>query len=128
MIDAAERDQVVRAWNAGPALSKEWTSLRDGLLIDALEAQAAATPDAVAVVADDVSVSYGTLHARADQWARRLEAEGVGPDVPVAVWWEPGSMMALLAVWKAHGAYVPLEPRAPDRHSPTSFATSAPVC
>jgi amino acid adenylation domain-containing protein/non-ribosomal peptide synthase protein (TIGR01720 family) len=75
------------------------------------EIQAAATPDAVAVVDPTGSRTYRELNARANRLARRLRAVGVGPDVPVGVFLPRSAdlIAALLAVLKAGGAYVPLD-------------------
>ncbi|GLH79079.1 hypothetical protein SSBR45G_39880 [Bradyrhizobium sp. SSBR45G] len=79
------------------------------------EAQAAHQPDAVAVVHGDDVVSYGVLNARANRLARQLRARGIGPDVVVGIALERGitMMVALLAVLKAGGAYLPLDPDYP---------------
>ncbi|MEU6484913.1 amino acid adenylation domain-containing protein [Streptomyces sp. NPDC046887] len=80
-------------------------------------AQAAATPDAAALVTDDgVTVTYRELDERADRLARRLLAAGVVPESRVAVLQErsAGLVVSLLGVLKAGGAYVPLDARAPQ--------------
>ena len=82
------------------------------------EAQAARTPDAIAVVSGDLALTYRELDARAECLAARLRREGVGPDTLVAVL-VPRSIdmvVAPLAVLKAGGAYLPLDPaHPPDR-------------
>ncbi|WP_055543459.1 non-ribosomal peptide synthetase [Streptomyces kanamyceticus] len=73
-------------------------------------------PDATAVVdADGTELSYAELDARADRFARRLAAAGVGAERPVAVLMERSAdlIVALLGVVKAGGAYVPLDGRWP---------------
>ncbi|MBV9109318.1 MAG: amino acid adenylation domain-containing protein, partial [Gemmatimonadetes bacterium] len=79
------------------------------------EAQAAATPDATALVCDGQSLSYRAVNERANRIAHRLRALGVGPDVPVALCFERGAEMivALLGVLKAGGAYVALDTALP---------------
>ena len=63
----------------------------------------------------DVELSYGALNARANRLARRLRDRGVGTDVVVGLALERGveMMVALLAVLKAGGAYLPLDPDYP---------------
>ena len=80
-----------------------------------VEAQAARTPEAVAVVFDGGCLSYGALNRRANRLARFLRAHGVGPEVIVGVCAgsSPEMIVALLAVLKAGGAYLPLDPAYP---------------
>ncbi|UFZ04832.1 non-ribosomal peptide synthase/polyketide synthase [Bradyrhizobium ontarionense] len=84
-------------------------------LVTQFEAQAAHMPDTIAVVHDEETISYGALNARANRLARRLREGGVGPDVVVGLALERGvtMMVALLAVLKAGGAYLPLDPDYP---------------
>ena len=80
-------------------------------------AQAARTPDAVALVCGEQSLSYRELDARANQLAHHLRALGVGPETMVALCVERSSEMVvgLLGILKAGGAYLPLDPDYPDR-------------
>ncbi|HZI17268.1 MAG TPA: amino acid adenylation domain-containing protein [Pyrinomonadaceae bacterium] len=79
------------------------------------ERQAAATPDAVAVLTDEARLTYAELNAAADRMARALGAQGVGPDEVVVLLAERGAefLTAVLALFKAGGAYLPLDPRYP---------------
>ncbi|MCX5202704.1 amino acid adenylation domain-containing protein [Streptomyces sp. NBC_00237] len=79
------------------------------------EAQAARTPTAAAVVFEGLTVSYEELDARANRLARLLRERGVGPESVVAVCLERGVdlVVALLAVVKAGGAYLPVDPEYP---------------
>ena len=78
-------------------------------------AQAAATPDATALVAGAERLTYADLDRRSNQLARYLKSAGVGPDqlVGLAMERSPSMVMAALAVLKAGGAYVPLDPALP---------------
>ncbi|MFC8492241.1 amino acid adenylation domain-containing protein [Streptomyces sp. NPDC057235] len=80
-----------------------------------VERQAARTPAAVAVRFEEQKLEYRELDARAEQLARRLRAAGVGPETVVAVCLHRGLELpvALLAVLKAGGAYLPLDPGYP---------------
>jgi amino acid adenylation domain-containing protein len=77
--------------------------------------QAAATPNAVAVVFEDERVTYAELDARANRLANHLRALGVGPEVRVGVCAERSVelVVALLGTLKAGGGYVPLDPGYP---------------
>jgi amino acid adenylation domain-containing protein len=72
-------------------------------------------PDAVAVVVESQRLSYAELDARANQMARVLIDKGVGPDQLVAIMLDrsPEMIVALLAIVKAGGAYLPLDPDYP---------------
>ncbi|WP_441247619.1 amino acid adenylation domain-containing protein [Kitasatospora sp. McL0602] len=79
--------------------------------------QAARRPAATALVDQDDVLSYGELDSRSDRLAARLRALGVRAEVIVPVCLDRGLPMvvALLAVLKAGGAFLPLDPAHPDR-------------
>ena len=79
------------------------------------EAQVDATPAAIAVAADDHRLTYEALDLRANRLAHRLRALGVGPDQLVGVCMDRCAelVVSLLAILKAGGAFVPLEPGYP---------------
>ncbi|WP_052433231.1 non-ribosomal peptide synthetase [Streptacidiphilus carbonis] len=109
-----ERDQVLAAFNRTEVPTPALT------LPQLFEQRVAAAPDAVAVVFEDESVTYGELDARANRLARALIGRGVGPEtvVGVALRRSPQWCAAVLAVMKAGGAYLPLDPKYPaDRLS-----------
>ncbi|NAO96318.1 amino acid adenylation domain-containing protein [Halomonas sp. MG34] len=80
-----------------------------------IERQAAATPEATALVFQDQSLSYAELNARANRLAHYLIGLGVKPDTRVGIAMERSIEMVvgLLAILKAGGAYVPLDPDYP---------------
>src|SRR2546428_6079198 len=74
-------------------------------------AQAAATPQALAVMAGHRRLTYGQLEARAERLANRLSSLGVGPDVIVGLLLEssPALVVGALGILKAGGAYLALD-------------------
>ncbi len=107
---AAELHRVVVEWNATRA---EYPSHR--CIHELFEAQAASTPEAVAVVFEDLRLTYRELNERANRLAHHLRGLGVGRDVPVALCVERSLEMVVgvLGIVKAGGAYVPLDPTYP---------------
>ncbi|MGH3429166.1 MAG: condensation domain-containing protein, partial [Mycobacteriales bacterium] len=79
------------------------------------EAQVRATPDAVAVVFENDTATYAELNAAANRLAYALIARGVGPEriVALAIPRSVELVVALLAVLKAGGAYLPVDPGYP---------------
>jgi amino acid adenylation domain-containing protein len=82
---------------------------------DLIEAQANATPDAIAVVAGDLKLSYFELDARAHELALRLQSSGVGPGFVVGICMPRSAdfVVAALGILKAGAAYLPLDPADP---------------
>ncbi|WDY56393.1 non-ribosomal peptide synthase/polyketide synthase [Pseudomonas sp. PSKL.D1] len=80
-------------------------------LLERLQANAVQRPQALAVVCDDVSLTFAELELRANRLANRLAAEGVGPEVLVGIALERSVdvIVAFYAVLKAGGGYVPLD-------------------
>jgi non-ribosomal peptide synthetase component F len=125
LLTVEERDQLRNQWNP-PA-----TRYPNARPQELFERWAAEQPDAVAVVGEDYSLTYGELNRRANRLAARLRSLGVGPDQLVAVCLErsPELVVALLAVLKAGGAYVPLDPMFPaDRLTYMVENAQAKVC
>ncbi|MEV1754445.1 condensation domain-containing protein, partial [Pseudomonas aeruginosa] len=108
MLAEAEYVELVRGCESAPCAEP-------ACLHPLVEAQAARTPEATAVVHGEIELSYRELNRRANVLAHRLRAEGVGPDVPVGIAMQrsPELVVALLAVLKAGGAYVPMDPGYP---------------
>ena len=79
------------------------------------ERSAAARPHAIALSYRDQAVSYGELNRRANRLAHRLRAMGVNCESRVAICLDrsPQAAVAVLAIWKAAGAYVAIDPELP---------------
>lgn len=92
------------------------------------EAQAARTPDAIALVQGTRRLTYAELDAAANRLARHLRRLGVATDERVAIYVDRGIevVLGLLAVLKAGGAYVPLDPTYPADRLAYTLADSAP--
>ncbi|MBV6325699.1 amino acid adenylation domain-containing protein, partial [Duganella sp. HSC-15S17] len=124
LLTPDQRHQLLTGFNASGA-----DYPRDQLLHQAFEAQAAARPDAIALVCEGHSLSYGQLNRRANQLAHHLLARGVRPGDRVAVCLERGLdlVAALLAILKAGAAYVPVDPAYPAERIAHMLADSAPA-
>jgi amino acid adenylation domain-containing protein len=90
------------------------------------EARAATHGDAVAIRCGDDSLTYAALQLRVEEIARGLAARGVGRETLVAVIMQRGLdfVTALLAVMKAGGGFLPLDPRNPPARSRTVLESS----
>jgi amino acid adenylation domain-containing protein len=108
-VSREEREKLLVEWN------RTEVEYPTGCLHEWIEAQAARTPEAVAVVFEDRRLTYGELDARANQLAHALRGLGVGPEVLVGLCMERSLelMVGLLGVLKAGGAYAPLDPEFP---------------
>ncbi|MEV4141769.1 amino acid adenylation domain-containing protein, partial [Dactylosporangium sp. NPDC049742] len=124
VLDPAELDRVLRQWNDTGATVAEAT------LPALFAAQAARTPDAPAVVFDGVPVSYADLDARASRLAWHLAGQGVTAGAVVGVCLPRGAdlVVALLAVLKAGGAYLPIDPELPPERVAFMVADAGAVC
>ena len=90
-------------------------ALPDRRAHDLFENQARVRPDAIAAVHGDRQLTYRELNARANQLARALVARGVTSEAVVGVMTERNLdwLTAVLAIFKAGGAYLPIEPHFP---------------
>ncbi|HEX6371118.1 MAG TPA: amino acid adenylation domain-containing protein [Longimicrobium sp.] len=121
LADEAERRRVVVEWNRTEAAYPA-----EGIAALFAE-QAARTPNAVAVVCEDASLTYAELDERANRLARFLGKRGVVAESRVGICQERGVEMvvSLLAILKAGGAYVPLDPAYPAERLALMLADSA---
>ena len=114
LLSEQEQQQLLVDWNQIDSRTASQTG-HQLTLHERFQEQARQTPDAVAVVCGDQQLSYRELNARANQLARRLRQQGVGPEVLVGICLDRSSEMLLgiLGILKAGGAYVPLDPEYP---------------
>ena len=109
LFTTGQRQQLLAGWGLGaqPPPGPD--------VVDLITERAGGLPDAVAVQCEGEHYTYGQLEARANRMARLLRDRGVGPDVIVGVCLERSTdhVVALLAVLKAGGAFVILDPEAP---------------
>jgi natural product biosynthesis luciferase-like monooxygenase protein len=98
-----ERNQTVRGYD------------RQALVHKLIEKQADATPDAVAVICGDHSLTYAELDARANAVAQELLNSGSGPDKLIGIYMNRSVdlVVGAVAILKSGAAYVPLDPTYP---------------
>jgi len=109
LLTAAEQAQI-HLWNQ---TATDYPL--DRTLPELIEAQVELTPDAVAVIFKDETLTYSDLDTQAHHLAHHLQSLGIGPETPVAICIERSLdlVIALLAILKAGGAYLPLDPEYP---------------
>ncbi|XWN30017.1 MAG: non-ribosomal peptide synthase/polyketide synthase [Devosia sp.] len=110
LMDAAARARA-EAFN-----NTEQSYPRQKTVLDLIDLQVTAQPDALAVADGERRLSYAALEAAANRLARHLIDLGVGPEeaVGVSLVHSVDLIIALLAIWKAGGAYLPLDPTYPE--------------
>ncbi|MGC9535805.1 amino acid adenylation domain-containing protein [Streptomyces sp. UG1] len=121
---APEERTALLAGGAGRRLPVPYRTMPE-----VFEAQAARTPDAVAVVGEGRTLTFGQLNTAANQLARHLVELGAGPDriVAFALPPTPDTMTAILAIQKAGAAYLPLDPAWPEERIAGMLLDATPV-
>ena len=111
LLSESERHQLLQEWTATQAAFP-----RQKLIHELVQAQVEKTPDAIAVVCGDQALSYRELDERANQLARHLRGHGVGPETLVGISAQRSLEMVIgvVAIVKAGGAYLPLDPAYPQ--------------
>ncbi|MFF2393834.1 non-ribosomal peptide synthase/polyketide synthase [Nocardia sp. NPDC058114] len=122
----ADRELLLETWN-DTARPVESTTLAE-----LVARQSDLTPGALALVDDETgeSLDYATFDAQVNQVARLLIAEGVGPERTVVLAMRRGIdlVIAMHAVVRAGGAYVPIDPDHPADRIAYIVTTAAPLC
>ena len=110
MLSQDERRQLLVEWNDTAA-----SYPREACLHQLFETQARLTPDAVALICEGISYSYGALNKRANQLAHYLRRKGIAAESRVALCMERSLEMvtAMLGILKAGASYVPMDPLYP---------------
>ncbi|WP_326806731.1 amino acid adenylation domain-containing protein [Streptomyces sp. NBC_01775] len=123
VLGAAERGRLLEGWKGAAA------ELTSDTLPEVLAAQAARTPERVAVVCGESSLTYEELHTRANRLARHLVRRGVGPErvVGLVLPRTEDMVVAVLAVLKAGGAYLPIDPGYPAHRVAFMLADAEPA-
>ncbi len=131
LMTASERHQLLVEWNdtAAAALDAGRLSPTAERVHELFEWQAARRPDVLAVAGQGKVLRYGELEMRSNRLARWLRRLGVGSEVRVGLCVErtPEMVVALLAILKAGGTYVPLDPAHPVARLALVLADSAPA-
>lgn len=121
----AERATLLRRWNAPPAPG----GFDDpATLPDLFGAQVARTPGATAVVCGTQELTYAELDRRVNRLARYLISRGIGPETTVglAIRRSVELLVAMYAVVRAGGAYLPLDPEQPAARTAAVLRTARP--
>ncbi|PHM39367.1 Amino acid adenylation [Xenorhabdus mauleonii] len=123
-ILSAQERHLLERWN-----QTETPYPQDKTLQQLFEAQVAQHPDAIAVVFEGQKIRYDELNQRANRLAHHLIALGVRPDDRVAICLErsPEMVVGILAILKAGGGYVPLDPTYPTERLAYMLEDAAPV-
>ncbi|HLG64403.1 MAG TPA: amino acid adenylation domain-containing protein [Ktedonosporobacter sp.] len=110
LLPPAEEQTVVHDWNA-----TQTPFPQDRCVHELFEEQVRVRPDAIALACEERALSYRALDQRVNGLAWQLRELGVGPEVPVGICMERSLelVVALLAILKAGGIYVPLDPGYP---------------
>ncbi|MER5303050.1 AMP-binding protein [Streptomyces lasiicapitis] len=109
VLEDDERERVLRTFNDTAAPTPELT------VAGLVEGQAAATPDATALVCDDLELTCAELDARAERLARELTGRGVGPETVVALALPRSAdlVVGMLGILKSGAAYLLIDPKYP---------------
>ncbi|MGK5496592.1 amino acid adenylation domain-containing protein [Streptomyces sp. URMC 125] len=121
LVGPAERRQLLDGYN---------DSRRDLEPLDTVTLFGRQDPEATALVHGDRTLTYGRLGARANRVAHWLRASGVGAESVVAVRMRrsPELVTAILGIWKAGAAYLPVDPDYPAERIAYMLRDAEPAC
>ncbi|MFD7841286.1 amino acid adenylation domain-containing protein, partial [Streptomyces sp. NPDC059761] len=124
LLTPAERHRLLVEWNGTPGEAP------DATLPELFEARAAKSPQAIALVSGETTLTYAELNARANRLAHLLIEDGVGPEqfVALALPRSAELVVGVLAVQKAGAAYLPIDPHYPAERLAYMVQDAAPVC
>ena len=124
LLSSRERQQLLIDFNA-----TETNFPQEVCIHQLFEQQVEQTPDAIALVFENQSLTYEQLNRQANRLAHRLIALGIRPDDRVAVCVERSleSVIGLLGILKSGGAYVPLDPSYPEGRLAYMLVDCSPV-
>jgi nonribosomal peptide synthetase DhbF len=119
----AERRQLLQQWSGS-----SWAA-GGASVVELFELQVRRDPQAPAAILGERTFSYADLDARANHLARRLVQHGVGPERLVGLWADRSleMLVGMLAVWKAGGAYLPLDSSYPTQRLEMMLADARPM-
>ncbi|HEY0544285.1 MAG TPA: amino acid adenylation domain-containing protein [Pyrinomonadaceae bacterium] len=111
LLTAAEERQLLVEWNE---TTRDFP--RDVCIHELFERQACETPDSIALIFDDEQMTYRELQMRANRLANYLRTLGVGAETVVGIMMERSmeTLVGLLGILQAGGAYLPLDPELPQ--------------
>ncbi|WP_258042492.1 non-ribosomal peptide synthetase [Paenibacillus sp. UNC499MF] len=111
LLTARERSLILEQFNA---TKTEYP--RNAAVHELFEEQAALRPDEAAVLFEDQEITYAELNRKANRLAWRLKENGVGRDTLVGIMAErsPEMIVGILAILKAGGAFLPIDPSYPE--------------
>ncbi|MYR23861.1 amino acid adenylation domain-containing protein, partial [Streptomyces sp. SID6137] len=123
LLTFEEHQQVLGAWLDAEA------EIGEDLLPTRFAEQARTTPDAIALIVGDTTLTYTELNSRANRLAHALLRRGAGPDTVIALALPRSAdlVVALLAVLKSGAAYLPLDPDHPSGRLEHVLADAAPA-
>ena len=124
LLAPEERRQLLFEWNATAREVPQAT------LPALLEAQVERSPEAIALVFEESTLSYAELNAQANRLAHLLIGRGVGPEdlVALALPRSIEMVVALLGILKAGAAYLPLDPDYPAERLAFMLRDAQPAC